>query len=189
MMIRINLLPVEGKGQKRAYTQLALMVVTFVASLGLIGYLWYQQTNRLEEMDKEIAEKNRMVAQLRETIKKVEEFEKKREVIKQKLEVITSTKKLQTLPVHVMMELVDTLPDPVWLTIFNTTEGGRFEISGFALSYNAIGNLLESLESARFFMGPELTSAVRTVYGGKEVIAFNMSFGLDLDAVNKLDKY
>lgn len=187
MMIRINLLPTEGKGQKRVYTQLALMVSMLVASVAIIGYLWYSQVNLIEEKDREIAEKRRLVVQLQETIKKVEEFERKRNVIKDKLNVITDSKVLQKLPVLMMMELVESTPDQIWLTSL-TIDSGAFQVVGFALSYNAIGNYLESIEAARFFMGPELQSAVRTVYGGREVISFQMYFSLDGSAIQQINK-
>jgi type IV pilus assembly protein PilN len=176
MIIRINLIPVEKTGPKRAYTQLALMVVMLVAAMVIIGYLWMNQKQMIENKNNEIAEKRKRVQALQETIQRVREFEQKRDMIKQKLKIIADSKEFQKLPVMILMDMLEVIPDQIWLTQF-TSAGGGFTGTGYSLSFNGIGNFIESIEAAPYFRDPKLGSAVRTVYAGREVIFFNFTFG------------
>lgn len=180
MMIRINLLPGEKTGPKRAYTQLALMVAMLIMSGVIVSFLWIDINNTIAEKEREIQDKKRIVKKLEETIKKVKELEEKRTTAKQKLDIITDSKRNQYLPVRMMMALLRVLPEDVWLTNLEIGANGVISAQGYALSYNIIGDFMTAIDAARPFVDPNLASAVKNQISNREVVLFRMTFRPDI---------
>lgn len=183
MMIKINLLPSEKVGPKRAYTQIALMVVMLLMTGVVIGYFWVDLNNTIAEKKKDIDEKKRIVKQLEQTIRKVEELEDKRRTIKSKLDIITNAKKFQLLPVRIMSGFLNIIPEDVWLV--NLRIEGGLTMSGYALSYNTVGNFMTAIDTSQYFQDAVLESAVKNIVNGREVIFFRMRFNLNLPGIQE----
>ena len=183
MMIKINLLPIQGKGPTKIYTQLGLMGIILVLCVFTILFLWFRQTSDIDAKNTEIHLKNKKVQELQETNRKVEDFKKKRELVKQKLSVIERGRKYQRAAVQIMMEALQVLPDQVWLGSW-TMENQQFKADGYALSLTSIGNFLTALQESPLFKNVHLIQTVKQRIVNHDIFFFNITYSLDLDGLD-----
>lgn len=183
-MILINLLPhreVARKRRKEAFQ--ATMFAAFLVGVLIAGliYWWFQimiadqqqknnfilsETKILETQIKEIASIEDEIAALRARQKAVEDLQSDR-----------------NLPVHLMSELVTSLPEGVYITSLKQT-GQSVEIQGSAQSNERVSEMLRNLSSnSPWFNKPELIEIVAgsmalSARDQRRVANFRARFGL-----------
>lgn len=183
-MILINLLPhreVVRKRRREAFQ--ATMFASFLIGLAIAGiiYWWFQImiTNQqgknnflqseikvLEGQIKEIASIEEEIASLRARQKAVEDLQSDR-----------------NLPVHLLNELVQQLPDGVYITSLKQS-GQTIAMQGMAQSNERVSEMLRNLtNNTPWFSKPELVEIVAnnislSARDQRRVAAFNLRFQL-----------
>src|SRR5215469_5225716 len=172
-MIRINLLGVpKAKRGKRPSapvsvgegpsTAMLVLVFLIVVSAGLWG--WYVMV----DLQKEQAEN----VKLADVKNKYEEAKRKADQFEQRAKVIHQLEQQQTGPVNLLNMVADTVTktDAVWLDAM-TDDGRSIDFTGFALSPDAVANLMANLDKTGKFKSVEIkeTSQDATI---KELQAF-----------------
>ena len=156
-MTRINLLPWREERKKERQKQLVLMLVAAaVAGLGVwvAGHSYYDglishQQYRNQMLEREIADLDKKIAKIRE-------LEETKAKLKARMEVVQELQQGRPLVVHLMHQLVATLPDGVYLTSAKQTQN-TIVLSGVAESNARISNFMENLDASEWLHDPRLT--------------------------------
>ncbi len=186
-MIRVNLLrpgkkEVVSAADSVSYAEevairkiSATAVVAAVAlTLGLIGLLYFLQTNKLSFERKQLEDRRLRKAELEKVLKKLEEVEASKKVLEAKIKIIGDLKARQKDTVMMMDKLYTCLPEWVWLTDLNFTNN-ILNISGKALSNNLISDFINNLENSIFFVKPvTLKTSQRKKEQGSDIMEFKI---------------
>jgi type IV pilus assembly protein PilN len=166
-MTRINLLDwrAEQREQRRRefLSMLGLgaivgVVVVGMAYLTMQGYLDYQrQRNTLLRQE---------ISQIDKQIKEIEELEKTRANLLARMKVIESLQQSRSATVHFFDELVNTLPDGVYVTGVKQ-DGQMVTVDGIAESNGRISAYMKNLDASPWFDDPQLI-VIRTSEKNKQ---------------------
>ena len=166
-MIRINLLGVpKAKRGKRPSapvsvgegpsTAMLVLVFLIVVSAGLWG--WYAMVDKQREnLRADLQREQQENARLADVKTKYEAAKKKADLFEQRAKVIHQLEKQQTGPVETLSMVADTVTktDAVWLEAM-TDDGKNIDFTGFALSPDAVANLMANLEKTGRFRSVEI---------------------------------
>ena len=170
-MIKINLLKPEKKeplagAETITYAEEAkanklfvpALVAALAITLGLIGFLYFSQSNRLSTEEKLLDEGKAKKAELDKILKKLEEVRNTNTILKNKMNIIDNLKKTQNGALIMMDKVSRALPDWVWLTSLNFS-GQKLNLDGRALSNNLIADFINNLQNSNYFVNVKLLSS------------------------------
>ena len=163
-----------GEGGSRSSLPIAGVVVglAFTALSG-IYFLWLN--NEFTKAERRKAELEIDRKQYEPYIALEKKFREKKDALQKKEEVMTTLKRQQTLPVHFLEELANSLPDDVWFKKI-TQKGTSITIDGEGRNFEAINAFYGNLQSrTRWFKKINYPGAKRTTTGSFE---FSISFEL-----------
>ena len=155
-MTRINLLP--WRAELRRQQRIEFMAITvicalftlggvFGVNLMLEGELAYQQ-QRNEFLRTETGKIERQ-------IKEIKELEQERERLISRMRAIETLQSSRPAIVHVLDDIVTTLPDGILLTEIQQ-KGDTFEISGIAQSNARVSSFMRNIERSEWLKEPKL---------------------------------
>lgn len=155
-MIRINLLDWRAERRERRQKQFTVavaMVGAASAAIVFAGLTFFNaalehQNNRNEFLKAQIREVDAQ-------IKEIEELEKVKADLIARMEVIEELQRNRTEVVHFFDELVDSLPDGVYLTNLKQT-GKNTSLSGTAESNGRVSKYMKNLDASEWFEDPNL---------------------------------
>jgi type IV pilus assembly protein PilN len=169
-MIRINLLGSAKPKNRRSASPSAPtievgsvgspMVKVLVALMLLIafnGFTWY----RLDHQAQDIAAKMKVAEQKNRELSDVKakylDRQKQADSYKKRVDVIDQLRAAQTGPVNLLNTIGDTVnsTEAVWLSTMKDT-GATIDISGMALSTDAVANLIANLQKTGYFKNIEI---------------------------------
>ncbi len=163
----------QGDGPARASLPIAGIVVgVLIASFGLVYYLILDRDLR-QAQDKTVKLEQEKQS-LSKYIALEKTFREQKEAIQKKKEIMMGLKNAQELPVHLLEELANALPDDVWFKEVNQ-KGLGLTIKGESSSFEAI-NLFRNklIEQPKWF--GNVNSPTANKKGG--VVEFTISFDL-----------
>lgn len=183
-MIKINLLgnpsSKHGKGSMPVMPTdgpsplFAVLIVLVIAGLGN-GAWYFMLDKRAKEIQQQIAQADATQKRLAQV--KVAYLEKQRQadLYKRRVDVIDQLRANQTGPANLLATLGDTVnsTEAVWLSKMNDT-GAAIDLSGTALSNNAVANLLANLKKTGLFKNVEIKETVQDA-AVKEYQSFNFT--------------
>ena len=161
-MIRINLAPgteraakaktrVSGPamppGALQSYLLLALLVG---GALVLCAGAWWLQSNKLRDLDTRITADEKRMRDLQAIAAQVAQFQQKKAVLENKVLVIEQLRLAQKSPVHMLDEISKALPDYVWLTTLDETQG-NLRFGGQSNSLAAVADYIGALQRSGWF--------------------------------------
>lgn len=156
MTTHINLLPWREtlrKERKRQFASIAggiallMAAVIFYVHLHINGLVEYQNSrNALLETE---------IAKVDESIKEIRELETKKTQLLNRMTVIQDLQTRRPLSVHLLDELVRTLPEGLVLTKV-TQKDADLELEGVAQSNARISAFMRNLEDSLWFSSPKL---------------------------------
>jgi Tfp pilus assembly protein PilN len=163
-----------GEGGARTSLPIAGVVVGLVlAALGGVYYLWLN--SEFTKAEKKKADLEQDKKQYEPYIALEKKFREKKDSLQKKEEVMTTLKRQQTLPVHFMEELANSLPDDVWFKRVSQ-KGAIITIDGEGRNFEAINAFYGNLQSrTRWFKKINYPGAKRSSTGSFE---FSISFEL-----------
>jgi type IV pilus assembly protein PilN len=165
-MVKINLLDwrqaLREKRRKQFFAVLVLSalaaMLTVLAGVGVLSERLDHQKARNELLRKEITELDKQIVE-------IQELEKVKANLLARMRVIEKLQATRSAMVHFFDEIVNTLPEGVYLTSLKQT-GDEVAIDGIADSNGRISTYMKNLEGSQWFAEPSLV-VIRTVERNK----------------------
>jgi type IV pilus assembly protein PilN len=168
-MIRINLVapekatkakakssgPAMPPGALQSYLLLALLVG---GAAVLCAGLWWLQSNKLRDLDTRIAADEKRQRDLKAIADQVAAFQQKKAILENKVLVIEQLRLKQKSPVHMLDEISKALPDYVWLTSLDETNGG-LRFGGQSNSLAAVADFISAMQRSGWFPVVDLSTS------------------------------
>ncbi|OQY17704.1 MAG: hypothetical protein B6I36_08665 [Desulfobacteraceae bacterium 4572_35.1] len=174
-MIRINLLPVKAAQKKvQLRNQLIVAVVTIVLAIGVCSGVYTSIQSDIDDVKHEIKKNNKEINKLKKKIGEVNRFKKLQGELKNKLDVLAKLKAAKSGPVHLMDELVEALPNKLWITDFKD-RGGSISIKGVGLTEDDVAALMISLENSPYYQSVNLKVTKQKLASGLKLQNFDLS--------------
>ena len=161
-MVKINLIDWREerreKRRKRFFAILALSALgglfVVLAGITVLNAQVEHQKTRNELLRKEIADLDKQIVE-------IQELEKVKANLLARMRVIEKLQATRTAMVHFFDEVVNTLPEGVFLTSLKQ-QGDEVAIDGIAESNGRISTYMKNLEGSKWFAEPNLV-VIRTV--------------------------
>ena len=169
-MAYINLLPWREKKRKEKQQEFAF-ITGGVAVLGVL--VWVLVHMQMQGLIEDQQARNRFLEKqiqiVNKEISKIKDLETVKENLLARMNVIQELQSNRPLSVHLMDELVRTLPDGVFLTSF-TQKGNRLTMEGEALSNARVSAYMRNIESSIWLSDPRL-DVIQTVAVDRQRVA------------------
>jgi type IV pilus assembly protein PilN len=156
MAVKINLLDWRTEVSNFRQQQfLAMMMLGVALAAGGVGMVWYGVTDAIEFQKERNAFLQNQIAEMDKKIKEIEELEKVKANLLARMKVIEELQASRTAMVHFFDEVLNTLPDGVYIKTLKQT-GSTVTIDGVAESNGRVSAYMKNIESSRWFAEPRL---------------------------------
>jgi len=156
MATRINLLDWRAARRARRRKEFLTMLGLGVgAGIALLGLAWVTVTGAIEHQERRNQYLTAQIMDLDKQIKEIQELEKVRANLVSRMNVIQQLQESRSATVHFFDEIVNTLPDGIYLNTIKQT-GPNVTIEGTAESSGRISAYLKNLDSSPWFQDPKL---------------------------------
>ncbi len=174
-MIRINLLP-SGK-KKAVVIPPAFIYGTISAVLLLIAIIvsFIYLNGKISNMEAEIFTKEKKLNELKLVLKEVENYEKDNAEFRMKTQIIEQLKRNQIIPLRLLDEVSEMLPNGVWLTNL-IDQGGSVSIRGYAFSNSDLVTYVQNLKGSKFVTDVMLVESRQDAIDKYMVYRFKLTF-------------
>lgn len=167
-LIGLNLLPYRELARQEKQKEFnRLMLLSLLVGILLAGAIWFLLGQTISNQDDRNQLLQTNIDQLNKEIKEVENLEKQKQEFlarKQKIEELQNERYKAAM---VFNDLNTIMPDGVYLTQIQSTDGKGYTITGRALSDSKVAMLMRSLPSTGLFATPELVG-IKTNNGAQE---------------------
>jgi type IV pilus assembly protein PilN len=162
-MTKINLLDWRAERRKRREQQFyALLAVSLLTAVAAVGGAWFYMQGAIEFQQQRNQFLQDQIVETERKIKEIEELEKVKNNLLARMKVIEELQASRSATVHFFDELINTLPEGVFLTsIKQNNAEGKFRIEGTAESNGRVSTYIRNLEASGWFAEPNL-EVIRT---------------------------
>jgi type IV pilus assembly protein PilN len=180
-MIRINLLPREGKAKRGgpAFSfkagDMVLPAVILAASGLVVAGTAVSQRSRAATLTRSIADIDAQSRALAPQIARVQRLAQERAELDLRLGIINKLEQGRTQSVRLMDELARCVPDHLWLTGASQDASSTLSIEGVTFSNLVVSDFMSRLERSPLFANVELEFAERKAQGEHEVVNFKVT--------------
>jgi len=169
-MAYINLLPWrENKRQQQQREFIGIAVTVLLATAAVWGLIHLQVAGFIEGQEQRNSFLQAEIRKLDEQIKTIKSLDKTKNQLLARMNVIQELQSNRPLSVHLMDELVRTLPDGVHLNKF-TQRGNELTMEGEAQSNARVSAYMRNIDSSLWLDNPRL-QVVETVESGRSRVA------------------
>ena len=159
-MIKINLLTERRAAPSKvrvpriemgASAENLLYAAILVVAVGFCAFQWWSLGRELRTVGAQLEEANREVETVREGLRIIAELEAKKALIERQVDIISDLKRARTIPVNLMNEINENLPDFLW---FHSMAENHNQVSfaGRGTTSNAPANLYNNLTASPYFV-------------------------------------
>jgi type IV pilus assembly protein PilN len=155
-MPRINLLPWRAElRQKRKKEFMVALLGSLIVAVGVVylSKLTVQGWTRAQQSRNEILKTE--IAALDSQIAEIKTLETQRDRLKARMGIITQLQRSRPEVVHLFDELVNAVPEGVYLTEV-TQQGTRIEVKGNAQSSTRVSALMRNIDDSQWLRSPGL---------------------------------
>lgn len=175
-MIHINLIPYrQARRQKLLQKILLLWGVTALAGMVLALGVDTLLTDHIAALEEEKNQRAARIVQLDAKLGEIKDINEKKKQVENRLNTIENLKKGRELPVHILDEISNAIPEKVWISNL-TTRKDRLTLIGTSQSHAEVAEFMDNLERSDYFAGVNL-GPLSTVASG---IQRMRTFTLDL---------
>ncbi|MFQ5508575.1 MAG: PilN domain-containing protein [Leptospirillia bacterium] len=177
-MIHINLLPAKrGRVSKKALELRNFLIaaggaISVVVLLG--GVVSWGLGSKVSGLEKERSQVAVQLNLLKSKSARIAGYEEARESFESKIQVIRRLKHNQVMPVRLLDQLAQHLPDRVWL-ISLSENSGRLSLVGRAIANSDIVEMLQQMKQADIFGNIQLLESRRLVDNGNTSYEFTLT--------------
>jgi len=175
-MIKVNLIPTKRKKKAKPIPTfiIATVFVTIIAGITM-AYLVFFFNSRLSMKKAQFAENERKIAELKEKIKAVENFEQLNKTFQQRNDIIEQLSKNKSVPVKLLDEISNLLPNGVWLQALTIT-GDKIDIEGSGFTNSDIVSYVDNLKNSKMFTEVYLQETKSTPVEKIPLYTFKLTF-------------
>jgi type IV pilus assembly protein PilN len=179
-MIRINLLPREGKAKRGPAISfkagdMVLPAVILAASGLVVAGTAVSQRSRAATLTRSIADIDAQSRALAPQIARVQRLAQERAELDLRLGIINKLEQGRTQSVRLMDELARCVPDHLWLTGASQDASSTLSIEGVTFSNLVVSDFMSRLERSPMFANVELDVAERNTQSDHEVVKFKVT--------------
>lgn len=155
-MANINLLPWREELRRRRQKEfISLIVVAVIAMLAVVGGVHWEFGNRIEFQERRNQFLLDEIAILDEKIKQIRDIEEEKANLLARMEIIEQLQSSRPEIVHLMDEIVKTLPDGVYYTEIKQV-GRSLDVQGVAQSNARVSSLMRNVDGSEWLVQPNL---------------------------------
>lgn len=178
-MIQINLLPVKTRKRRESANQfLSLYLVSVVALVGGIAYLWINQNNEIEVLTGRLTKLQAETKQYAKYETMLKEIQTQKQSMDKKRDVIQNLQLDRDAVVRVMALLSIQVPEErMWFEKLTGTTNS-ITLEGMALNNEAIVEFMRNLESSPYIVkgSVNLVHSRQTLYRGTKLREFQIAY-------------
>lgn len=179
-MIRINLLPREEKGARRAPVtfkagDLVIPLGALVAAVLFMTGAMLSQRSRSTALSHSIADVEAQSRSLAPQIDRVNRLAQERAELDLRVGIITKLEKGRTQSVRLMDELARCVPDHLWLSAVTQETGAQIHLEGSTFSNLVVSDLMSRLERSPMFANVELEVAEHATINQNDIVKFRVT--------------
>ncbi len=155
-MANINLLPWRENLRKKKKRDFGIQIVVAMILAGLGLFLWYLQVE--QQIDYQNDRNGYLRAEIKKVDRKIKEIrniEKKRRELIARMNVIQDLQASRPLIVHLFDEVVNTIPEGVYLDSLSQ-RGGRISLKGKAQSNARVSAYMRNIDQSEWVKGARL---------------------------------
>ncbi|MDH5515430.1 MAG: PilN domain-containing protein [Gammaproteobacteria bacterium] len=173
-MARINLLPWREELNKQKQREFVFLSGGSVLIAGLIVLFSHLHINgMIEDQNQRNDFLQSEIDLLNKRIGRIKELEKMKGDLLARMNVIQELQSSRPESVHLMDEMVRTLPDGVYLEAFNQ-KGRNLTMKGVAQSNARVSDYMRSIEDSDWFGGPRLDLIKSSVTNRRRIANFTL---------------
>jgi len=176
-MIKINLLP-EKRRRRRVTPFLNILIpgsiITGITILLLIIFTFHLNS-KISTLENEKTIKEKRLNELKETLKEVENYERDNKAYREKSRIIELLQKNQSVPLRLLDEVSERLPEGVWLTAL-VDKKGVVSIEGYAFTNSDLVGYVQNLKNSKYLTDVALLESRQTTYEDVQVYKFKLTF-------------
>ena len=173
-MAHINLLPWREELRKQKQKEFAFTAVGAVVVAGLIVLLGHFHVNGLiDNQNTRNTFLETEIAALNKRIGRIKELESMKENLLARMNVIQELQRSRPESVHLMDEMVRTLPDGVFLKTFKQA-GKNLTMTGVAQSNARVSDYMRNIDTNDWLTGPRLDLIQTTMSNRRRVANFTL---------------
>jgi type IV pilus assembly protein PilN len=175
-MIRINLLPYRGKGEKEDLTrQFMIIAITFIIFLLTLGSIHLYLSISISSLEKNIKIQEDELIRLNKVIGDIEVNKKDKAILEKKLAIINNLEENRLAPVRMLDELTTMVPiKDAWIEKLSE-KGTDITIEGMARSNIAVAHFMKNLAGSTFIKSVDLVSTKEKEISGVKLQQFVIS--------------
>lgn len=161
-MIRLNLIPREGRKVQRVISDFNKGVILVLAIVGVCLILYLYQYKQLSDVMEKTARVQKRLKELEEIKKKVDDYKARNAELERRIKLIQELEDNRTGPLFVMDSLSKSIPERLWLDKF-TEKGYSAQLEGMAWNEFTVSDFLKSLQASKYFGNVELKSITKQI--------------------------
>ena len=172
--IRINLR--DWRAERRALRQKQFTTIAGLSAVGtaaLVGLIWTMFNTAISNQNERNNLLKSEIAKIDKQIKEIEALEQTRARLVARMEVIETLQSKRSLVVHFFDEIVETLPEGVFLTSM-TESAGTVQLVGQSESNARISAYMKQLDASPYFTDPNLIVIQTTGSGNVRLSNFTL---------------
>ncbi len=173
-MIKINLLPNQEKVKKdKGKRELGIFILLlFIFGFGICNHHWKTQT-KIERLKQVKKEKKEIKLNLQKKTKKIRNLKSEIANLKSRIKIIKKIRKVQTLPIQYLNELVVHLtPKTIWFNSLQLESDGTIQLKGIALDNQIFAQYISGLRDSNLIKDVILKRTSRQKVTGLKLISF-----------------
>ena len=173
-MARINLLPWREELRKQKQREFGIMAGSAVVVAGLIVLLSHLHVDgMINNQNQRNAFLQNEIAVLNKRIGRIKELEAMKQDLLARMNVIQELQSSRPESVHLLDELVRTLPDGVYLNRFVQRDRG-LTMDGAAQSNARVSDYMRNIDSSEWFTAPSLSLIKTTEVDRRRIANFSL---------------
>jgi len=175
-MIKVNLLPVKRKKKPKPIPSfIVTMVIITIITIIVMANLAFFFNSRLSKKKTLFKNNESKIVELKQKIKEVENFEQLNKTIEQRNGIIEQLRKNQSMPVRLLDEANNLLPDGVWLDEM-AVSGENVSMEGYAFANSDIVTYVDNIKNSHIFTEVYLQESKSTTLENTPLYMFKLTF-------------
>ena len=173
-MAHINLLPWREELRKQKQREFGLMAVGAVVIAGMVVLLSHLHVDgMIENQNQRNAFLQAEISELNKRIGRIQQLEKMKQDLLARMTVIQELQSSRPESVHLLDELVRTIPDGVYLNKFSQRDRG-LTMEGAAQSNARVSDYMRNIDTSEWFTGPRLGLIKTTEVNRRRIANFSL---------------
>lgn len=174
-MARINLLPWREERRRQQRTEyFAILGITAAAALIVWGIIHFYYAERIAYQQERNNYLGVEISKLDRQIKEIEELEKEKARLIARMKAIEALQTSRPIIVHLFDELVDTLPEGLYLTEV-AQKGTAITVKGVAESNARVSGFMRNIEKSVWLGNPKLQIIQTGEVTGRRLANFTLT--------------